>query len=445
MVATYLLERRRALLNRRAPENLALAASLLGVALVAVSHHTAPLAFLLFTFAFGYATWQMWRFSSLWVELRHGQGLEELACTPASLTAMVDEVARYSVLRCLKVVAPPVLTVVGLGLFEDPRLALGALLFFVALGFSLSYTVQAWCSWSGLAWYWSIVGIPLAYDLLVVAPVGFANVALWWLDLPGWVPPVMLGMAVFSVAFPRWLALAGLRRRGGLGELLRSRGRRQATGLLPVNDVTARLSAPYVNGRARAVVAVFLLSTAVVAAEVTRDLLRSPSSAAQEGLFAMLGGVATLFGVAGLLTYFQVHKEHRTGSLDLVLLTRLTPRQLVDGWALWGMLAPLGLLLAVTPAALWGGLGADCLARAALVLATGPILIAVGAYLGVAAARPESWPVFLPVVMGGLFFWAALTEYTPTGIPPLGLAVFFAYALGCLPLARKAAVDAYRA
>lgn len=467
MAITYLLERRRRLLDSKLDENLMAGIGVVGVLILLLAILLDPLPrqemVLVISLvlgceacAFAYATWQIWRYGSIWAELQAGRGLEELAATPADLTQMVDQTAAYTVKRALKVVGVPLLAlVVGLLVSEAP-VGLMALGFFAVLGISLAYTVQAWSSWSALAWYWSIFGIPIAYECLAGCmgfTVGLS--AVTELDLLFWITiPIALAGMIF---IPRCLTLLGLRHRDEVRARLASlsfRDRRPVSQRLwEANPVLARLLAPYTRPAVRTGVLVGVVGSTLMGLELAHELSTSANAwmgpgyglppDPEPGLKAILTGLLILFASAAFLTYFQVHREDRSASLELVQLANLPAPQLVGGWVTWGSLGPLLLLASSLPGVAYGAWMTGCQAQAAVLILTAPMLILAGAHLGAAAVRPnECKPAFVVVALGVLLF-LGLGGGQPSLIEPGAMAVLFVYAIGALVYVRQTTLRAY--
>ncbi|MGE0493666.1 MAG: hypothetical protein AB7S38_30940 [Vulcanimicrobiota bacterium] len=467
MAITYLLERRRRLLDSKLDENLMAGVGVVGVLfflvpmLIGEVHwkwgvFAISLGLGCLACAFAYATWQIWRYGSIWAELQAGRGLEELAATPADLTQMVDQTAAYTVKRALKVVGVPLLAlVVGLLVSEAP-VGLMALAFFAVLGISLAYTVQAWSSWSALAWYWSIFGIPIAYECLAGCmgfTVGLSAVTevelLFWLTIP----IALAGM----VLIPRCLTLLGLRHREDVRARLARlsfRDRRPVSQRWwDANPVLARLLAPYTRSAVRTGVLMGVIGSTLMGLELAHELSTSANAwlgpgytlplDPEPGLKAILTGLLVLFAGAAFLTYFQVHREHRSASLELVQLANVPAAQLVGGWVTWGSLGPLLLLASSLPGVAYGAWMTGCQAQAAVLLLTAPLLILAGAHLGAAAVRPgECKPAFVVVALGVLLF-LGLGGGQPSLVAPGAMAVLFVYAVGALVYVRHKTLRAY--
>ncbi|MCA9790255.1 MAG: hypothetical protein KC910_00610 [Candidatus Eremiobacteraeota bacterium] len=464
MAITYLLERRRRLLNSKLDENLMAGVGVVGLLILVVAMACDPVPWkwgiLILCLslgceacAFSYAIWQIWRYGSIWAELQAGRGVEELAATPASLKKMVDETARYTVLRALKVVGIPILGIVLITLLSEPQAGLAALGFFALLGISLAYTVQAWSSWSALAWYWSIFGIPIAYEFLVGCmgfTVGLSAVTeiepLFWVTIP----IALAGM----VLIPRCLTLLGLTHRDEVRARVVGLSFRDrlpiSKRLWDINPVLARLLAPYGRPRMRVGLIMGMVGFSMLGLELAHDIAFAPNFVLlsdlpdpEPGLKAILTGLLIVFAGAAFLTYFQVHKEQRSGSLELVQLANIGARQLVDGWVAWGSLGPLLLLASSLPGVAYGAWVTGCQGRAAVLLAIAPVLTLAGAYLGAAAVRPRSCRLAFATVGIGIAMFVVLGGARPALIAPSSMALLFVYASGALFFVRQTTLRAY--
>ncbi|MCA9792745.1 MAG: hypothetical protein KC910_13155, partial [Candidatus Eremiobacteraeota bacterium] len=302
--------------------------SILAPLLAIGSESGEPLLLLLFPFA--YACWQIWRFSSVWADLRDGGGLEELACTGVSFARMADEIAVYTLGRVIKSGAAPWFILAYYASDEAwyvPLLLIGGL---AAMVVSLSYTVQAWSSWSGLAWYWAVFGIPLCFEGLVLV-VGFFSQML-----TGGQTAIMLALALSGIVLiPRWLTLKGLAGNGlDLAALVRkNQGPRQAkpAGWWSGNPVFGRRLLRFSSRLATTLLIGASLALVCLGVLTADQSITNPYNGADQGLFKLLAGIAILFLATAFIAYSDVCKERKTGSLDLIQMSALEPRELVDG------------------------------------------------------------------------------------------------------------------
>ncbi|MGE0495805.1 MAG: hypothetical protein AB7S38_41755 [Vulcanimicrobiota bacterium] len=444
MVATYLLERRRAILNGKLPENLATVVSILAPLLAMGSEAGEPLLLLLFPF--GYACWQIWRFSSIWAELRDGGGLEELAGTGVSLARMADETAVYTLGRVIKTGSAPWLILAVYAGAEEwylPLLLLGGL---TAMVLSLSYTVQAWSSWSGLAWYWALFGVPFCFEALVFA------VGLLSRMLTGGQTALMLLVGLAGlILLPRALTLKGLTSdRPSLAAMVRkNEGRRTAVpaGWWTGNPVFRRRLVRFSSRTARTLMLFASLPLALLSLVLADNALTNPYNGADQGLFKLLLGIAVLFFAATFIAYSDVRKERTTGSLDLMQTSALEPRELVDGWAMAAALLPGLVLMTSLPGVVLGSLSTGCANRAALAFVTGLVLLPAGAYFGVAVTEWDTERPWLPILLvgsGAVAFLMLVDLNHPSRANPAVLGALFVFAGGCLFWLRRMALAAYQ-
>ncbi len=442
MVASYLLERRRTKLEKWLPEILFQSFGGLSVLLVALAFLPGKAGGVLVGILLGLASFvlvpvQLWHYSSLWLSLRQEAGLEELQMTATSLPQMVDETARFCLGRVTAVVGLPSLGLCLLVGTEGGWLAsVVTALVLVTICLSLSYTVQAWSAWSSLAWYWGLLGIPVAFEGLL----GVLAVMLHRLE--------EFGFLLFLLAMvwvPRGLALAGLRREGTFRKTLNRFCflERPVVSLGEGNPVFARNCAKLKSSRAATMALLGVLTSAGVGFALAWEF----QNTSEIGLLAVLGGVVALFCGAALFGFSETRRERSSGALELVELSALTGPEIVAGLASWSALFPTVLLVTAVPGVVLGGWWAGCLERAVLILMAAPLLIAAGAFLGVAVARRDDWARAELILVGLSIVLSGLTLYhyhlNLSNVPAGVVAALFLYASFCLHSARQAALEAF--
>lgn len=452
MPIEYLLERRRRHLHRVFSEShigwcgfLACALGLGGVFLAEGNYSLFPLLLLFFFFSWCViscgALFVMWRYGSIWGELKSKGVFEEMVPTPSPPASQIDRVARYTLKRVLAIAWGPYLVITGLIMLDDPLPALwfaGAL---IGGALITIYLVQAWSLWSGLDWYWGILGIPLAAQLLgaiCMAPL-FVLEHLRMLDgeLFFWLSPLC---GFVYLAAVRSLAFAALKRGDLLQGALRwSRGQVTSRSLEGNNPVAARLLARFAPRRTKALLVAGLLAVGTLGLGLVGHLLINtsghfrgfflpPDLARLEGLRALGGGLLALAALAFWLGYQITSQERRSGNLQLLFLTNLKPAQMLRGWTRWALTGPGLMLLATLPAIVLGAWLFDCPVETLSFLVSGTALLVCAAVMGVASGLGHIRLV-VPVVAAGAWTLITLTAWQPPALVfPLLAPIFLLYA-----------------
>lgn len=411
MAITYLLERRRKVLEGLVPEALGWVLSWLTTLTVVVE----PLRSLSPLVLAGLATYLgtvIWRYTSLWLSLRDQQTFDSLASTSLLPKQLVDEVTGYTLKHIALLFLIPGVTFGGLALAHhaslDTLAMLGALML---LPPAFIYTVQAWSTWTQLGSFWAFLGVPLLYSGLGLATQATALS----LGLSPW--PLAL-LAVGGVGWlARWGAIRGLRVR----EPARARSPRPVFGALwDFNPVLARLAAPLAEPCLQAFSALGLVIWCV------GGWLAPP--------WFLAVAASMLLMLAAGSGYMHAQKERARATLDVLRQTNLKANVLVDGWALAAWLPAGAMTLALTPRLLtlmpWPS--------ALLATSAATLTLLLASYIGVGLVHWQDILTELALVSYGL---GAYLLSCPDGAGSLWCWLL----LPLLLLTRWRVVSAYRA
>ena len=372
--------------------------------------------------------WYIWRVSSIWSELRERRVLEELQSTGFAVERLVDEVARRSLILTLKIVSP---VLVGVSfLAHDELLVLPLMLAGVAVGaVSFSYTVQVWSIWSNLRWFWALFGLPVLYEL-------FAGSAVATAMLLGDNPLGFFCGGAALCLFPRVVALWGLRRRDQFVRMGRKRLQARGRWRIPViwrlrNPVLARKFA----GRSRVALGVLLLSPFGFGLVMTNEAV---SSCAHQDFETLLGGFFTLASLAMWISFSSARSEQASQTLETLQTTPLSPSEVVDGWACWSLVVPVGFLFGTAPL-----LFHFEQPSAVFLAGVGVLGVVAGAYLGVQAAL-SGWRDHSLTVLGVAILMCLGVEPELKGSLDPVLLMLGVLTAWLFYRARRAALSSYR-
>lgn len=304
---------------------------------------------------------RIFSYGLVWSSLKSSHLLTELRMTNTDTRKMVDQVALHTLKRVTAMSTVPLVFLIA---EQGGTLTLGA---FVAVVLSLSYLVQAWALLTDLRPHWTYICVPPALIFLSFPGVVVFLEAAQCLFSP--LVPALLTLLFCWIWIPRLAARLCVDRRDPFSD-------EPIVGAKVTRS--PRTAATFPNGNP-------VVSRSIRQWRDTRWLLLGGSISAsiliiQTDAVLSLDLLAGLSALAGIRAYSLSSHERRTGTLELLKISRLSSSEIVCGWLVSACLPSLLILTLFAPTIVY-----QSLPGATLTILAGMAAFILSALLGIAA------------------------------------------------------------